>query len=300
MREASIRTSGRMHDTALAIGRRFFTSYFPDRPGRFLEIGAQDYIGGLRQFAPPGSSYCGVDVCEGKGVDVVLNDPYSLPLASDDYDAVLASSVFEHVEMFWLTFLEMVRVAKPGGYLYINAPSNGPYHCYPSDNWRFYPDAALALAAWAGSHGSEISVVESFIATRGADGWNDCVMVFLKGRDWAADSPGKLAACFPGARNIRIGGSAAVANWSEATEDMLLLGQANLQIVELQQRNAALEQTMVDLRDRHDALQIAADRLRLIEQSTVWRATAPLRAAAVRLPQPLRRALRRLASGSRA
>jgi SAM-dependent methyltransferase len=323
-----------LHDTALAIGRRFFTSYFPDRPGRFLEIGAQDVNGGLRRHAPPGSDYFGVDLCEGEGVDLVLQNPHSLPLASDQYDAALASSCFEHVQMFWLTFLEMVRVAKPGGYIYIDAPSNGAYHCYPTDNWRFYPDAGLALAEWAASHRSEVRLLESFVAVRGADGWSDCVMVFRKGGDGAVDSPGKLAACFPDSFNIRIDGSPAVANRSEMTEDMLLLAQARQQIAggettlaELQSRNAALEHSIAELRDQNRASHAAAgqcaerlraleysiaefrdqnrashaaadqyaERLRAIEHSTAWRATALLRSAAAKLPPPLRRALRRLA-----
>jgi SAM-dependent methyltransferase len=296
MREASIGKRGRLHDTALAIGRRFFTSYFPDRPGRFLEIGAQDVNGGLRRYAPPG---------EGEGVDLVLQDPHSLPLASDQYDAVLASSCFEHVQMFWLTFLEMVRVAKPGGYIYIDAPSNGAYHCYPTDNWRFYPDAGLALAEWAASRGSEVRLVESFIAARGTDGWSDCIMVFRKGGDGAVDSTGRLAACFPNSFNVRIDGSPAVGNRSEMTEDMLLLAQARQKIAggettlaELQSRNAALEQCIAELRDQKRALHAAADqyaeRLRAIEDSTAWRATALLRSASAKLPPPVRRALRRL------
>lgn len=44
-----------------------------------------------------------------------------------------------------MTFLEYARVIKPGGMIYINAPSNGDYHRYPDDNWRFYPDCGRVL-----------------------------------------------------------------------------------------------------------------------------------------------------------
>ena len=44
----------------------------------------------------------------------------------------------------------MTRIIKPSGYIYINAPTTGHYHCYPGDNWRFYSDAGQALAYWSG------------------------------------------------------------------------------------------------------------------------------------------------------
>ena len=43
--------------------------------------------------------------------------------------------------MFWVTFAEMARVVKAGGFVYISVPVNGPVHRHPMDCWRFYPDA---------------------------------------------------------------------------------------------------------------------------------------------------------------
>jgi len=208
--------------------------------------------------------------------------------------------------MLWLTYLERVRGAKAGGYSYIDAPSNGAYHCHPTENWRFYPGVGLAVAAWAASQGRDVRLLESFIAARGPDGWSDCVMVFRKGADAAVDGRGRLVACFPDSYNVRIDGSPAVANRSEAMEDMLLLARAAQEIAggetavaQLQQRNAALEQGLAELRDENHTLRAAADRcaarLLAIEESTAWRATARLRSAAATLPVPVRRALRRLA-----
>ena len=79
---------------------------------------------------------------------MVLDDPYHLPLASESVDVVVSSSRFEHVEFFWLMFNEVLRVFKPDGLFYLNAPSNGEFHRYPVDCWRFYPDAAQALVNW--------------------------------------------------------------------------------------------------------------------------------------------------------
>jgi SAM-dependent methyltransferase len=88
--------------------------------------------------------------------------------------------------MFWLLFLEMLRIIKPGGLLYLNVPSNGSFHRYPVDCWRFYPDSAKALVTWAKRSGYDPLLLESFTARKGetgnryADDWNDFVAVFLK------------------------------------------------------------------------------------------------------------------------
>ena len=41
----------------------------------------------------------------GKGVDIVLEDPYCLPFADNSVDVVVSSSCFEQAEFFWLLFL---------------------------------------------------------------------------------------------------------------------------------------------------------------------------------------------------
>ncbi len=128
-----------MHDTAYEIGRQFFETYFGQQTCLILEVGSQNVNGTLRDCAPPGSTYVGVDMTAGEGVDIVLTDPHVLPFAEEYFDATLASSCLEHDQMFWVTFLEMLRVTRTGGYLYLNTPSNGAYHSYPYDNWRFYP-----------------------------------------------------------------------------------------------------------------------------------------------------------------
>ena len=44
---------------------------------------------------------------------------------------------------------EMMRILKPNGLLFINAPANGHFHRHESDNWRFYPDdAGESLSKW--------------------------------------------------------------------------------------------------------------------------------------------------------
>ncbi|WP_211369589.1 methyltransferase domain-containing protein [Pseudoxanthomonas yeongjuensis] len=139
-----------------------------------LDVGGADVNGGYRQvFADPRFRYLTVDLAEGAGVDIVLDDPYRLPLEDGSVDIVLSGQMLEHCELFWLTFAEMMRVLKPDGYLFLIAPSAGPIHRYPVDCYRFYPDAYRALAKHNNCH-----LLEVWLDERGP--WRDLVGVFAK------------------------------------------------------------------------------------------------------------------------
>jgi SAM-dependent methyltransferase len=167
-----------MHDTARLIGEKFFKLY--GRPGdHILDVGAMDINGTLRPYVPAKSIYTGIDLKPGPGVDIVIDEFAGLRHLDDTYDLIVCTSCFEHDMMFWNSFLEMVKLTKPGGFIYINAPSNGPFHNYPVDCWRFYPDAGRALEKYANSQ-SNVTLIESFIAEKGQDGWEDFVAIFCK------------------------------------------------------------------------------------------------------------------------
>jgi len=170
-----------MHDTAMMYGEYFFSTYVSGSSGlKIVDIGAQDVNGSLKSVAPVNCDYVGLDFVEGKGVDVLLTDPYILPLEDSSVDVIVSSSCFEHSEFFWLTFNEALRVLKPTGLLYLNAPSNGTYHRYPVDCWRFYPDSGVALQNWGHRSGHVCALLEAFIGERKNDLWHDFVAVFVK------------------------------------------------------------------------------------------------------------------------
>jgi SAM-dependent methyltransferase len=177
-----------MHPSARELGRRFFEIYRKDAPGRILDVGSRDVNGTLRPYVPPGTEYIGIDLEGGTGVDIVLNDPYSYPFPEKFFDWVISTSTFEHDKFFWVTFAEMCRVLSDGGLIYLNAPSNGSYHGYPQDYWRFYPDAALALEDWGQRMHYPIYLVESFIAPQFGSEWNDCVMIFARDQGFRPSS----------------------------------------------------------------------------------------------------------------
>lgn len=182
-----------MHDTAMEFGRLFFQTYAQGRSGlAIVDVGAQDVNGSLRSLAPAGCTYTGLDFVPGRGVDVIIQDPYALPLPDASADMVVCSSVFEHSEFFWLLFNEIQRILKPAGLLYLNVPSNGEFHRYPVDSWRSYPDSGVALQNWARRSGYRTTLLESFTGQQRSEGWNDFVAVFVKDEAHAGDFPRRI------------------------------------------------------------------------------------------------------------
>jgi SAM-dependent methyltransferase len=113
-------------------------------PDPILEIGSykvegQEDLIDLRGLFP-GREYTGVDFREGPGVDLVANVE-NLPLPDASVGTVLAFSVFEHVKHFWKGFEEVRRVLRPDGAFLVCCPFYFHVHAYPSDYWRFTPEA---------------------------------------------------------------------------------------------------------------------------------------------------------------
>jgi SAM-dependent methyltransferase len=152
---------------------------------KLVEIGSKSYQGqfSFSQLLPEKIKYIGVDFQSGLNVDVVLEDPYTIPIDDNSVDYVISSSCFEHSEFFWLSFLEIMRILKPGGLFYLNVPSNGAFHRYPVDCWRFYPDSGVALSKWSKHSGIDCELLEQYTSNRENDIWLDYVSVFIKSSD---------------------------------------------------------------------------------------------------------------------
>lgn len=217
-----------MHPSAMANGKRFFDTYVsPLGAVTIAEIGSQDVNGSLRQVAPVQAKYIGLDFADARGVDIVLTDPYHLPFENESVDVVVSSSCLEHSEMFWLAFLEMLRVLKPGGLCYLNVPSNGAFHRYPVDCWRFYPDAGAALVKWAQRSGYNPALLEAFTAHQthrlfgefGEGNWNDQVSIYVKDASKANSHPRRITATFRNFDNGYILGQEGFTNLRPYPED---------------------------------------------------------------------------------
>jgi SAM-dependent methyltransferase len=212
-----------MHPSAMKNAHRFLETYYPAEsvkgPITVIDVGAQDVNGSLKQLMRPPLEYVGVDCVAGKGVDVVLTDAYTLPFQDATADVVMCSSCFEHSEMFWVLFVEILRVLKPSGLLYLNVPSNGDFHQYPVDCWRFYPDSGGALITWAKRCGYQPMVLESYISNQFRDSWNDFVAVFLKDETRVWEHKRRILHIKTDVRNGFIAGRLGFINPSYSTED---------------------------------------------------------------------------------
>ena len=85
----------------------------------------------------------------GPNVDIVPSKTYSWEeIETHHYDVVISGQAFEHIEFFWVTMSEMVRILKPGGLICVIAPNGFPEHRFPVDCWRFFTDGLVSLARY--------------------------------------------------------------------------------------------------------------------------------------------------------
>ena len=183
-----------MHSSAKRNFERFIKTYREnfkkDQPLEVLDIGSQSLnknwvtIKSLLKDSNLQFNYTGADLEKGLNVDIILKDIYSFnEIVSGKYDLVTATSVFEHIEFFWLTYLEILRVLKPQGILYLNTPSNGDFHRWPVDCWRFYPDSGNALVKWGNKNGYNSVMLETYTSSQYLEcGWSDQVSIILKSK----------------------------------------------------------------------------------------------------------------------
>jgi hypothetical protein len=246
-----------LHSSAARIGKKFLQIY--SRGGdKILEIGSRDVNGGLRQFMPDGSIWVGIDIEPGPGVDHVVPQGGPWPFRNESFDLVIASSVFEHDLAWWETLVEISRVIRKTGFVYINAPSNGPVHRYPVDAFRFYPDAGLSMVQiFRKSYSPNARLQESFTAEQDqGEDWNDFVCVVSGGKgDKGVDCNSRIwhsEKC----TNVRDGEEYLNSTLSEITED---------------------GRELATLRKEKIRAQQLLDELLALRQSLSWKITLPIR-----------------------
>lgn len=284
-----------MHPTAMQNCQSFFDAYAPSfasRPNvKVIEIGSQNVNGTLRDTCPTNFEYIGVDFQEATGVDLVLQDPYKLPFENESVDIVLSSSCFEHSEMFWLVFLEILRVLKPNGLFYLNAPSTGSFHRYPVDCWRFYPDSGMALVQWGKKNGVNAAMLESY--TQKAGSWQDYVAIFLKDEALTKQFPNRILETKKDFENGQLMSSNQLLNFTDICQNERTLQESErkamaqntvdtTRLQALEAEVARLKKLEIDwspvlggARNELDNLQTQIQEMRV---SSSWRITAPLRA----------------------
>ena len=166
-----------MHWTSMDQMKKLVNTYIEDAATlNIIDVGSYDVNGSYKNlFNKPGYTYRGVDLEAGPNVDIVLTSPYLFPLEDNSVDLVISGQALEHIEFFWLTWMEIVRIVRPGGHIFIIAPCQFQEHKYPVDCWRFYSDGFKALGKYA-----NVEVLEAFTAPGCNPGQSDCVGAFRK------------------------------------------------------------------------------------------------------------------------
>lgn len=116
--------------------------------GVVLNIGS-----GERSIAVGRERWINLDIRPHSNVDVV-GDGHFLPFADNSLDAVVSSSVFEHLRKPWIAAAEVARVLKPGGLMWCDVPFAYPIHGSPFDFFRYTPYGLASIF-------QELEVVDS-------------------------------------------------------------------------------------------------------------------------------------------
>ena len=213
-----------MHKSAIQHFINFqktYLKFFKKEKLTIYEIGSKSLNSEIKNLIGQKHSYKGIDIEPGKNVDIVLDDPYKFPIKDNEADVVISISNFEHIDFFWLTYLEILRILKPEGIFYLCTPSNSNFHRHPNDNWRFYPDSAIALSKWAKKNGYLNSIVlEHFTHLEKArDVWNDYVSITLKDSKYCNNYKDRIIDTYKEYQNARVNNSDSLLNYSEITQD---------------------------------------------------------------------------------
>jgi len=127
--------------------------------GKVLDVGSFDVNGSLK---PIFDDYTGVDMRDGKNVDIVANS-HKLPFKAETFDIVTCVETLEHDDDPFKTLSEIHRVLKKGGWAIIAASGiTFPRHDYPNDYWRFTSDAFKVLMKKFKNVESEDNEYEAF------------------------------------------------------------------------------------------------------------------------------------------
>ena len=213
-----------MHSSALESFLDFQKTYLNSLKSKnsikVAEIGSYNYNSGIKKNILNELEYIGVDIQKGPNVDIVLDNPYKFPFEDNSIDVIISISAFEHTEFFWLTYLEILRVLKPDGLFFLNAPSNGKYHRYSTDNWRFYPDSSISLAKWGKKNNYNPQVLEHYTnQVMGLDIWNDNVSVTIKDKIFKKKYLNRMINNKKNFTNGRIDESETIINYTQTQQD---------------------------------------------------------------------------------
>lgn len=133
------------------------------------------------EWLPDGATHVMSDAFAGIDVDIVADAHDLEPFDDEEFDAVIAVSVWEHLERPWVAAEALHRVLKKGGLVYVATHQTFPIHGYPSDYFRFSVEAMNVLfgapkfAQFQGNYMFPCQIIPPPEVTR----WNPAAPSFL-------------------------------------------------------------------------------------------------------------------------
>ena len=113
---------------------------------RILDIGGRDRSQRTYKEFFPNAEYVVVDIVDGENVDVVA-DAHNLSsvFENSSFDFVFSTFVFEHLLMPWKVALEINKILRVGGSLWVQSHQTLGLHDCPWDYWRFSSESWASL-----------------------------------------------------------------------------------------------------------------------------------------------------------
>ncbi len=139
-----------MHRNSQMIFEAYGRSYFK-KGMKILEIGPDGNPSSFQKLVNiPEIRWETLDLVDIHKPTHLVNEEYTFPLADNSYDLIVSANVIEHVRKIWTWMKELTRICKSGGVLITVCPLSWPFHEYPVDCWRIYPEGMKALYEEAG------------------------------------------------------------------------------------------------------------------------------------------------------
>jgi len=135
-----------MHDSSMREMTAFRDMFMnKENPLSILDVGSMDVNGSYRKlFENPMWSYTGLDIAEGKNVDVVVG-PSDWSACTGPFNVVVSGQCAEHVKDIYQWFRNVYSMTVTGGLCCIIVPWRQKEHDYPVDCWRIMPEGMRFL-----------------------------------------------------------------------------------------------------------------------------------------------------------
>ncbi len=135
-----------MHLNSELLLKKYALGYFKDNL-RVLEIGPAGIPSAYQKMVNnPTLVWHTLDLHESfPGITYISKEEYNYPVESESYDIIISGQVIEHVKKIWLWLDELKRILRKNGTMIIVNPVSWPYHAFPVDCWRIFPDGMKAL-----------------------------------------------------------------------------------------------------------------------------------------------------------